>query len=1069
MKQVYLLLIALFSCIGVNAIALKATTAQVTPDGTTKTTVNTEGDNITINDGDRAGNNLFHSFQDFSVPNGGSAVFNNDVAIENIFSRITGGNISNIDGLLGANGSANLFLINPAGIILGEGARLDIGGSFYGSTADSILFEEGEFSATDLENSPLITINAPIGLNFRDNPGDIVNRSSTTNDGGLLVNEGESISLIGGNVNFEDAGEILASGARVNLGGLIETGTINITENGNLSFPNNVARGDVSLADSSRIFVASDGGGSVRIDAKNFELASGSLIIGGIASDVATLEAQAGDIVINTTRDVVVDGAGGESITTIVNNNLGVGNAGNIEINARNIFSVNGGAITSSSNGLGNAGNITLTAAENISLKGIFLSQIGGVQNSVLVLQASDTEIAEQTGVPGTTNLTAKNLTVANGAQITSFNSGVGDSGNININAVDSINVNGEAELIRADGTAIPLSSKISTSVFGAGNGNVGDVSVFTNNLFLNNGGAISTDSFGVGNAGDINITAKTINIDGQGTTTELVDDSGQVSRLASTSNISSEVISTGESTLIEDGIVAEGNGGTITIYTDSLSISNGGDISTSISGVGNAGDIEITAKTIDIDGQGFVELVNDSGQISPLGIISSISSEVISNPDGTAISQGDGGNIKINTNSLSLTDGGSVEADISGVGDGGNITINAQNNIFIQGTGISTINDETVNLPSEISALLSTDSRGNSGGVEVNTAKLSVIDGGRISVSTLGEGNAGNLSIDATDSIELFSNSSIVSNVTPNAVGKSGAVNIKTGDLTISDNSQIQSASIGTGEAGNIRIDANSINLNEVANIAATTRTGDGGNITLKVAENITLQNNNNFISARALNDANGGNVNIDADFIFAFPNQNNDIIATAEQGNGGNIKINAQALFGLAKRETLAEDFTNDIDASSQFGFTGAVSITTPDLNPIQGATELPSNVVEPQQTTAQACAAGRNTGVENSLLVGGRGGISPSPELPLNSETIVIQQELANPVNQKLQSETDSTSTSSLSIKPIFTATGKIFPARGIELSEDGDVILTAYQTKNTTRTSDVLNNCVSQSNF
>jgi large exoprotein involved in heme utilization and adhesion len=58
----------------------------------------------------------------------------------------------------------SIFLINPAGIVFGEGARLDIGGSFYGSSASSILFEDGEFSATDLDNPPLLTVNAAINL-----------------------------------------------------------------------------------------------------------------------------------------------------------------------------------------------------------------------------------------------------------------------------------------------------------------------------------------------------------------------------------------------------------------------------------------------------------------------------------------------------------------------------------------------------------------------------------------------------------------------------------------------------------------------------------------------------------------------------------------------------------------------------------------------------------------------------------------------------------------------------------------------------------------------------------------
>ena len=147
--------------------------AQVTSDDTVNTQVTENGNTAEITGGETRGDNLFHSFQDFSVPTGNEASFLNANDISNIFSRVTGGDISNIDGLISANGSANLFLINPAGIIFGEGARLDIGGSFYGSSASSILFEDGEFSATDLDNPPLLTINAPIGLGFRDEPGDI--------------------------------------------------------------------------------------------------------------------------------------------------------------------------------------------------------------------------------------------------------------------------------------------------------------------------------------------------------------------------------------------------------------------------------------------------------------------------------------------------------------------------------------------------------------------------------------------------------------------------------------------------------------------------------------------------------------------------------------------------------------------------------------------------------------------------------------------------------------------------------------------------------------------------------
>ncbi len=153
MKQVISPLLQVGICTFSYLYASSNTTlAQVTSDGTVNTQVNQNGNVAEITGGETRGSNLFHSFQDFSVSTGNEAFFNNANDISNIFSRVTGGNVSNIDGLIRANGSASLFLINPAGIIFGEGARLDIGGSFYGSSASSILFEDGEFSAADLDN-----------------------------------------------------------------------------------------------------------------------------------------------------------------------------------------------------------------------------------------------------------------------------------------------------------------------------------------------------------------------------------------------------------------------------------------------------------------------------------------------------------------------------------------------------------------------------------------------------------------------------------------------------------------------------------------------------------------------------------------------------------------------------------------------------------------------------------------------------------------------------------------------------------------------------------------------------
>ena len=229
MKSITIPLIQSSSLLVCSLFVSLPVVAQVTADGTTSTTLTNDGNNFTINDGDRAGGNLFHSFRDFSVPTNGSAFFNNAPDVINIINRVTGGNISSIDGLIRANGSANLFLINPAGIIFGPNASLNIGGSFLGSTADSLLFPEGEFSATDLDNPPLLTINAPIGLGIRDEPAPITNQSVVNNSNGLEVSVGENITLIGGDIDLA-RGNILAPGGVVNLGGLSVAGEVRIKE-----------------------------------------------------------------------------------------------------------------------------------------------------------------------------------------------------------------------------------------------------------------------------------------------------------------------------------------------------------------------------------------------------------------------------------------------------------------------------------------------------------------------------------------------------------------------------------------------------------------------------------------------------------------------------------------------------------------------------------------------------------------------------------------------------------------------------------------------------------------------
>jgi filamentous hemagglutinin family protein len=178
------------------------------------TLVNVSGNQFDITGGTQSGANLFHSFQQFGLNSDQIANFISNSTIQNILSRVVGGNPSVIDGLIQVtNGNSNLFLMNPAGIVFGRGASLNVPASFTATTATGISFGDNWFSAQGT-NDYTSLVGSPTGFAFTvSEPG---------SESGLIVNLG--------NLNVEQGNLTLLGGTILNTGDLsTPNGQITIT------------------------------------------------------------------------------------------------------------------------------------------------------------------------------------------------------------------------------------------------------------------------------------------------------------------------------------------------------------------------------------------------------------------------------------------------------------------------------------------------------------------------------------------------------------------------------------------------------------------------------------------------------------------------------------------------------------------------------------------------------------------------------------------------------------------------------------------------------------------------
>ncbi|MDB9513648.1 filamentous hemagglutinin N-terminal domain-containing protein, partial [Kamptonema animale CS-326] len=676
-------------------------TAQIIPDNTlpNNSSIAPNGNSLTINGGTSAGSNLFHSFSEFSLPTGSEAVFNNASNIQNIFSRVTGGKISNIDGLIRANGTANLFFINPSGIIFGPNARLNIGGSFIGSTGNSIQFSDGNsFSATNPQAPPLLTVNVPVGLQVGANPGAIrvegvghgftvadirttpINRSQQS-DRGLEVKSGNTLALVGGDVNLS-GGVLKAPEGQIALGS-ISSGVVSLipTDIGwKLGYQGVESFRDINLSGQAAIDASGLGRGSIQMVGREVRLTDGSI---GLIQNQGS--EPAGDLIVNATELLQVTGTNSQATfpSLLINENLKDGAGGKVAIATSRLLASDGGGIGSRTFGTASTGDVSVSASDTVN--------VNGFSNRNPNLYSFLSAATAGAGNAGNLAILAQKITALDGGIITTSSTATtGKAGNITINASESLTISGIIPI-----NFLPAAVSSAT----VREGNAGTVTINTSRLIVTDGGTIITSTLAKGSGGTLIINASdSIQVSGKG------EEGGFPSRIESAALIVPQPLR--RALGLPDR--PSGNSGNIIINTPRLTISDGARVSVANQGTGLAGNLNINAREIILN-QGSLTASTASGsggniklQVSGDTILRN-GSQIAAEAAGT----GDGGNLIANTNTLTILEGSKVTANAF-QGNGGNIRITTQ--------GLFTSPD---------SAITASSSFGVSGTISINNPNL--------------------------------------------------------------------------------------------------------------------------------------------------------------------------------------------------------------------------------------------------------------------------------------------------------------------------------------------------------
>ncbi len=1022
-----LIISAFFLC----SLELNHCHAQITLDGSMGASGPLAGPdfNITSDLGKVSGSNLFHSFGEFNIQAGERATFSGPNSIANILSRVTGGNQSFINGILASTiPEANLYLLNPAGVLFGAGASLDVQGSFHVSTADYLRFSDGVEFHADLSKGSTLTVAEPAAFGFLGN-----NPASITIDQGLLnVHEGETLSVIGGDINIM-GGILVAPGGRVNIASVASHGEVVSNVSGDtpdLQIDSFSDLGDVNLSQGAHIYAAGKGGGTVIIRGGRFVMNNSSINASTVGPAVGSLVGELGaGVDIQVAEDVMLDNRSKIKTNVLSGVLAGIGSGG-VHVKANSLEVANSSEISSfvimkTKSTEDKVGDIDVDANK------VLIRDRGLVQtNTMLFVYSGDIS-------SGDINVDAGSLEVRDGAMIKTKAFFEGNAGDIVLNSdsilLSNINVGGNLTAITSEthilstGTAGDVTvTSGSLKILGGGNteissvtkgfGDGGKVKLDIDKDFFMSGSienltGIFANTFAHGNGGGIELYAKNINI----TTSSLQ------SRTASFGGTGNIKIITGSLALVDggalyaDGIFGLGGaGGNIEVTADSISVS-GFENHSDPFGQGFTGIFTVTAENK--ASAGSVTLTTDNLIMTQRGQIASYSE-----------GSGNGGNVEITeknrgSGSVQLLDGSQVVANAFGSGDAGSIIVDVDS-LLVSGVNrdphLNTTINELVLTRSSLSS--QTTGSGKAGDIIIkNAGMVKVLDGGLISSSTFGIKRGGNIEIHAdnllvsgenlamkeflgpTNKVGALSSISASSNSNffPGATGAAGNINIKSVNLQLQDKGRVSTSTTTPGVGGDIELKADRIALSGGASIAATSTlspvAGNAGNIS--ITANNTFKSENSSVTTEA-EKASGGNIKVTAGHLTHLVNSeitssvgggpdtvggnitmnqpygvldNSKIIANAFEGRGGNIQITADVFIA---------DPNSVVSASSAKGVDGEVDIRATVKNISANIGPLKEDYSSANSLLFKPCAVRLSNGKQSSLVVAGRDGLPARP---------------------------------------------------------------------------------------